>query len=85
MCGICGIVGYKEFDGGEGIVKKMVTKLRHRGPDFEDVWTSPDKRVVLGHTRLSIIDVDQRSLHRLELRVPYSTDQVWKWQHSSLY
>jgi asparagine synthase (glutamine-hydrolysing) len=31
--------------------------LHHRGPDGHGVWTSPQGQVVLGHTRLSIIDL----------------------------
>ena len=31
--------------------------LHHRGPDNQGVWLSPDQRVGLGHTRLSIIDL----------------------------
>jgi asparagine synthase (glutamine-hydrolysing) len=33
----------------------MVALLRHRGPDDEGTWAAPG--VVLGHTRLSIIDI----------------------------
>jgi asparagine synthase (glutamine-hydrolysing) len=35
----------------------MVTSLRHRGPDDLGIYTSPDAKVNLGHTRLSIIDL----------------------------
>ena len=35
----------------------MRDTLRHRGPDDEGVWLSPDARVALGHRRLSIIDL----------------------------
>lgn len=35
-----------------------VASLRHRGPDGEGIWISPDGRVGLGHTRLSIIDLE---------------------------
>jgi len=35
----------------------MVASLRHRGPDDSGTWLSPDGRVGLGHTRLSIIDL----------------------------
>jgi len=35
----------------------MADKLRHRGPDDAGVWVDPDKGVVLGHRRLSIIDL----------------------------
>ena len=32
--------------------------LRHRGPDAQHVWVSPDRRAGLGHARLSIIDLE---------------------------
>lgn len=31
--------------------------LRHRGPDAQGQWTSPDGKIWLGHTRLSIVDL----------------------------
>ena len=53
MCGITGIikVGEREPRGIEG----MLAALRHRGPDGEGIYHDDD--VVLGHRRLSIIDV----------------------------
>ena len=35
----------------------MRGKIRHRGPDDEGVWTSPDGRAGFAHTRLSILDL----------------------------
>ena len=32
-------------------------QMKHRGPDAHAEWTSPDGRVWLGHTRLSIVDL----------------------------
>lgn len=37
----------------------MTDKMIHRGPDAEGQWI--DKRVALGHRRLSIIDLDAKS------------------------
>ena len=34
----------------------MTTLLRHRGPDGEGVFLSPDGKVALGNTRLAITD-----------------------------
>ena len=31
--------------------------LRHRGPDAQGEWTSPDGKIWFGHTRLSIVDL----------------------------
>ncbi len=54
MCGICGFVGFND----NKLLKKMISVLRHRGPDGNGVYT--DKDVSLGHTRLSIIDLTER-------------------------
>jgi len=56
VCGICGIANAAE-PVPDGLVATMAATLRHRGPDDEGVWTSPDRRVALGHRRLSIIDL----------------------------
>ena len=56
MCGICGIVS---IDGepveGERTVRSMLQALTHRGPDDEGIYVS--EQAVLGHRRLSIIDL----------------------------
>ena len=58
MCGICGIVA---FDAGlrvePEILTAMTDSLRHRGPDDAGSFIAPDRRVALGHRRLSIIDL----------------------------
>ena len=56
---MCGIAGYATFDP-HGIadttaIRGMLTCISHRGPDDEGDFT--DQSVVLGHRRLSIIDV----------------------------
>ena len=59
MCGICG--DYR-FDGAkpelDGI-KRMLQKLARRGPDNEGIFH--EGPVALGHRRLSIIDLSERS------------------------
>ncbi len=35
----------------------MVQAIRHRGPDHSAVWVSPGRQCVLGHARLSIVDL----------------------------
>jgi len=53
MCGIAGVVGNEDTI----LVTKMLDALRHRGPDDIGIFT--DKGITLGHTRLSIIDVER--------------------------
>ena len=55
MCGIVGLWEFSKADVEECIIVSMVDALRHRGPDGHGFWR--DKNVVLGQTRLSIIDL----------------------------
>lgn len=57
MCGIC---GYAEFDAPgsqQPPLAVMTAALAHRGPDGSATWQDNARRVGLGHTRLSIIDL----------------------------
>ena len=56
---MCGIAGEVKWSGvaDETPVAGIVQRLRHRGPDDSGIWTSANRRCVLGHTRLSIIDL----------------------------
>ncbi|MGN6527460.1 MAG: asparagine synthase (glutamine-hydrolyzing) [Burkholderiaceae bacterium] len=56
MCGIVGIWSRAVRDGA-GPVREMMAALRHRGPDSDGMWTSPDGEVVFGHLRLAIVDL----------------------------
>jgi asparagine synthase (glutamine-hydrolysing) len=56
MCGIVGIVT-AERGAYEDDIVRMRDSMTHRGPDDAGHWVSPDKRVALGHRRLSIIDL----------------------------
>jgi len=51
MCGIVGYVG----KGDRETLERMSSRLVHRGPDDDGVWTGPD--VGLGFRRLSVIDL----------------------------
>lgn len=54
MCGINGITAKERL-----VVEAMNAITSHRGPDHKDVFCNED--ITLGHTRLSIIDLDSRS------------------------
>ena len=54
MCGIAGIVG--EAPQNRTRITMMLEALRHRGPDGEGLFD--DGHAVLGHRRLSIIDLE---------------------------
>jgi len=55
MCAIAGLVGNRPVN--QQTVKAMTDLLAHRGPDDEGLWQSQDEKVVLGHRRLSILDI----------------------------
>ena len=57
MCGVAGIITNKS--GLDTKIRKMVSKLSHRGPDNSDTYIF--NNLALGHTRLSIIDLNERS------------------------
>lgn len=56
---MCGIVGFflKNEEIQKDTLMKATQSLIHRGPDCQKTWLSPNRRVGLGHTRLSIIDL----------------------------
>ena len=70
MCGICGHVrlargadraGADVGGVGPGSLAPMLALLGHRGPDQTDSWQDAGRGVALGHTRLSILDLDPRA------------------------
>jgi asparagine synthase (glutamine-hydrolysing) len=56
---MCGIVGYVGPSGAlsESLLVAMRDVISHRGPDAAGVWTAPNGSAVLGHRRLSILDL----------------------------
>src|SRR5260370_41553948 len=53
---MCGIVAEWNSQGVEpGRFARALTALRHRGPDGQGTWLSPDRTLALGHTRLAVI------------------------------
>jgi asparagine synthase (glutamine-hydrolysing) len=59
MCGIAGIIQSNTSDYSKEHLKKMTDALAHRGPDGEDLWQNDTGNVLLGHRRLSIIDLSE--------------------------
>lgn len=56
MCGIAGEISWNG-DAASDAVERITAALAHRGPDDNGLWRSTDGRCVLGHRRLSIIDL----------------------------
>src|SRR4051812_16688596 len=58
MCGIVGIYNYAATGRDEiSVLTRMRDTLVHRGPDDGGVYRSEDRKVLLGHRRLSIVDL----------------------------
>lgn len=57
MCGIAGIIQSNPNERGLVHLKKMTDVLAHRGPDGEGLWQNEANNALLGHRRLSIIDL----------------------------
>jgi len=57
MCGIIGVISDEEYDLKKFI--QMRDTLVHRGPDDKGIYFNTSKSVLLGHRRLSIIDLSK--------------------------
>jgi asparagine synthase (glutamine-hydrolysing) len=55
MCGIAGIINFRQKETFEPLLNPMLQALRHRGPDATGIYTSDEAG--LAHSRLSIIDL----------------------------
>jgi asparagine synthase (glutamine-hydrolysing) len=59
---MCGLIGFtrsaKECHSDENeVAEKMCAAITHRGPDSEGIWSDESAPLVLGHRRLSILDL----------------------------
>ena len=68
MCGISGILSLKKET--IDLQKKLILmnlKLKHRGPDGNGIWKNTKSYIGLGHTRLSIIDLNNRAAQPMSI------------------
>lgn len=57
---MCGIAGFCKADSNwEKNIKAMNDRMIHRGPDAGGYWKDDNGEIVLGHRRLSIIDLTE--------------------------
>ena len=56
MCGIAGIIG---SNASQNCILNMIQTMNHRGPDGNGIFV--DNQIVLGHTRLSILDLSNHA------------------------
>lgn len=57
MCGIVGGISINSFMRLSSAMTAMLSTLKHRGPDDNGIWCDANSGVVLGHARLSILDL----------------------------
>lgn len=58
MCRIAGILNDRlPLPYMQETVQKMCTVLQHGGPDDEGIWVNESSRLVMGHRRLSLLDL----------------------------
>lgn len=56
MCGICGYISKEKFVDNDKIIIQMNETLKKRGPNDQNIYI--DKNIAFGHSRLSIIDIN---------------------------
>jgi asparagine synthase (glutamine-hydrolysing) len=59
MCGIAGVIDYASVEPktSHELLRSMSDVIRHRGPDDDGHWLSPDRRCGFAFRRLAIIDL----------------------------
>jgi len=61
---VCGFIGVYHYNSSKIIEESLVIEMRdtmiHRGPDDCGIYVSADRKLGLGHRRLSIIDLSPR-------------------------
>ena len=72
MCGIGGIININNSKIDPEIAKNIKTSLEHRGPDNSSIKHISDS-VSFVHTRLAIIDIDERS------NQPFHSEDMRYW------
>jgi asparagine synthase (glutamine-hydrolysing) len=82
MCGFAGIYNYgNSQDIDEKLLIEMRDTMIHRGPDDCGIYVSPDRKLGLGHRRLSIIDLSPQG------RQPMSDSEgkIWIVYNGEVY
>ena len=71
MCGIAGSFSARPLDDDrEPILIEQLKSILHRGPDAQTAWLDKGRGIALGHTRLSINDLEHgaQPIHSLDSR-----------------
>ncbi len=67
MCGLAGYINQDSFCD-DSLLKSMLAKIVHRGPDVTDTYYHAEKKVALGHNRLSIIDTSDSANQPMQIQ-----------------
>lgn len=82
MCRIAGIIERTLPSACiEAMVKEMCTVLKAGGPDDEGIYSEENNHLVLGHRRLSIIDLTPAGHQPM----PYANQRYWITYNGELY
>ena len=71
MCGIAGIYQFKNSNRAEleRTIDLMNKSQSRRGPDDDDIFIDEENGLVLGHRRLSILDLSEAGKQPMELKI----------------
>jgi asparagine synthase (glutamine-hydrolysing) len=84
MCGIAGLISrHNDIDKSVATINKCLDSMYYRGPDNRqvEIFTFDNGHVVLGHLRLSIIDLDKRANQPMT----NSTERYWIIFNGEIY
>jgi asparagine synthase (glutamine-hydrolysing) len=82
MCGIAGIIQTNPSGFSKEHLQKMTDALAHRGPDGEGFWQHADNISLLGHRRLSILDLSAtgaQPMHYLDRYVVIHNGEIYNY------
>jgi len=57
MCGLAGFLDRDVDRSGEDVLRRMATRIAHRGPDDDGVWLDAENGIGFCHRRLAIVDL----------------------------
>src|SRR6266851_1122365 len=82
MCGICGVLnfGSSAMPVEDSTLRQMADTLRHRGPDDDGYYVSPDHHLGFGFRRLSIVDLTTG-----EQPMSNEDDSIWLIYNGEIY
>jgi len=81
MCGITGLMAFRERHVSSELLIEMTRRIAHRGPDDSGIYISPDRHIGLGSSRLSIQDLSTAG----HMPMPNEERRVWLTFNGEIY